>query len=55
MNDNPSQDIEASDDQNFLPRSILIVDDEIANLKLLAELLTQQGYQVRPTESPNWP
>lgn len=52
MNDNPSQDIEASGDQNFLPRSILIVDDEIANLKLLAELLTQQGYQVRPTESP---
>lgn len=52
MNDNPSQDIEASGDQNFLPRSILIVDDEIANLKLLAELLNQQGYQVRPTESP---
>ena len=52
MNDNPSEDIEASDDQNFLPRDILIVDDEVANLRLLAELLSQQGYQVRPTESP---
>ena len=52
MNDNMGADIELSDDQNFLPRNILIVDDEIANLKLLAELLTQQGYQVRPTENP---
>ena len=52
MNDNMGADIELSDDQNFLSRDILIVDDEIANLKLLAELLTQQGYQVRPTENP---
>jgi len=31
---------------------ILIVDDEIANLKLLAELLEQRGYKVRPSEKP---
>lgn len=29
---------------------ILIVDDEIPNLRLLAELLEKEGYQVRPTE-----
>ncbi len=52
MNTNLHEDIEDSDRQNGLSRDILIVDDETANLKLLAELLTQQGYQVRPTESP---
>ncbi len=31
---------------------IIIVDDEIANLKLLAQLLDQQGYKVRPLERP---
>jgi CheY-like chemotaxis protein len=31
---------------------ILIVDDEIPNLKLLTEYLGQAGYQVRPTEKP---
>jgi len=31
---------------------ILIVDDEIANLKLLTSLLEQHGYQVRPAERP---
>jgi len=31
---------------------ILIVDDEIANLKLLTPLLEQHGYQVRPAERP---
>ena len=52
MSDKIHTHIQASDDQNTLSRDILIVDDEIANLKLLAELLTQRGYQVRPTESP---
>lgn len=33
-------------------RDILIVDDEIANLKLLAQLLDQQGYKVRPLDKP---
>ncbi|MGD8988971.1 MAG: PAS domain S-box protein [Syntrophobacterales bacterium] len=31
---------------------ILIVDDEIPNLKLLAEYLGQAGYQARPAERP---
>jgi len=31
---------------------ILIVDDESANLQLLSELLGREGYQVRPTDSP---
>ena len=29
---------------------ILIVDDEIPNLRLLTELLEKEGYQVRPTD-----
>ena len=29
---------------------ILIVDDEIPNLRLLTELLEKEGYQVRPAE-----
>jgi PAS domain S-box-containing protein len=35
-----------------IPVDILIVDDEIANLKLLTEFLGQAGYQVRSTEKP---
>jgi len=35
-----------------LANDILIVDDEIANLKLLAQLLDQEGYKVRPVERP---
>ena len=31
---------------------ILIVDDEIPNLHLLAELLEKEGYRVRPAEMP---
>jgi PAS domain S-box-containing protein len=45
-------DREAPDPKEVLPRDILIVDDEIANLKLLSELLAKQGYKVRPTGSP---
>ena len=35
-----------------ISHDILIVDDEFANLKLLAQLLDQQGYKVRPLERP---
>ena len=52
MNTNLREDKEGFGGQNGLSQDILIVDDEIANLKLLTELLTRQGYQVRPTESP---
>ena len=31
---------------------ILIVDDEMPNLKLLSELLGRAGYQVRPANNP---
>ncbi len=31
---------------------ILIVDDEIPNLKLLSEMLGREGYQVRPANNP---
>jgi PAS domain S-box-containing protein len=34
------------------PGDILIVDDETANLKLLKELLSREGYQVRPADRP---
>ena len=39
-------------ERTILNRDILIVDDEIANLKLLAQLLDQQGYKVRPLNKP---
>ncbi len=35
-----------------IPHDILIVDDEMPNLKLLTELLGREGYQVRPADSP---
>jgi len=40
------------DNKMILSRDILIVDDEIPNLKLLAEYLEQAGYQVRSAEKP---
>ena len=39
-------------DSITLSGHILIVDDEIANLKLLTELLSHEGYQVRPADHP---
>lgn len=38
--------------QGLLSRDILIVDDEVANLKLLSQILSQHDYQVRPAERP---
>ncbi|MEM7346439.1 MAG: response regulator, partial [Chloroflexota bacterium] len=32
-------------------KSILVVDDTPANLRLLAGILTEQGYKVRPAPS----
>ena len=32
--------------------TILVVDDEIASLRLLADILSAEGYRVRPTERP---
>ena len=39
-------------DSNIDMSDIIIVDDESANLQLLSELLGREGYQVRPTDSP---
>ena len=33
------------------PGKILVVDDDLASLKLLTDILTEQGYQVRPADS----
>jgi len=35
-----------------IPGDILIVDDEIPNLELLTQLLSEAGYQVRPANDP---
>ena len=39
-----------SDDRNLttLPEEILVVDDTQTSLRLLTDLLTKQGYRVRP-------
>ena len=38
--------------KNTESNDILIVDDEIPNLKLLSEMLGREGYQVRPANTP---
>ncbi|MCP4348264.1 MAG: response regulator [Desulfobacterales bacterium] len=40
-----------NDQTDFSEESILIVDDMQANLRLLARILTEQGYKVRPVTS----
>ena len=47
----PTNQNSINDDGDILV-DILIVDDEIPNLKLLAEYLGQAGYRVRSTEKP---
>ena len=44
MHENRNKNTESND--------ILIVDDEIPNLKLLSEMLGREGYQVRPANTP---
>jgi DNA-binding NtrC family response regulator len=39
-------------DAGDIPRDILIVDDEMPNLKMLSDLLGKEGYQVRPANNP---
>jgi PAS domain S-box-containing protein len=41
-----------NNDLNNRPYTILIVDDEIAGLRLLTDILSSKGYKVRPTERP---
>ncbi len=48
----PDSNRNAINDKTILSSDILIVDDEIPNLKLLAEFLGQAGYRVRSTEKP---
>ena len=52
MKNEPHRKTTSIKDKKILSRDILIVDDEIPNLKLLTQLLSQQGYQVRPAERP---
>ena len=52
MNSNPDDKKTLRTDNKILSRDILIVDDEVANLKLLTEFLSQNGYKVRPTDRP---
>ena len=52
MNSEPGSKRPLSEDQVILSRDVLIVEDEIPSLRLLADLLTNQGYQVRPAERP---
>ena len=52
MKSEPGKMTTAIKERTILNSDILIVDDEIANLQLLAQLLDQQGYKVRPLERP---
>ncbi len=42
----------ATHNQIPLAADILVVDDTVANLRLLTDILTQAGYRVRPAERP---
>ena len=48
----PNSKMTHRNDTTIISRDILIVDDEISNLKLLSEYLGKAGYQVRPLEKP---
>ena len=39
-------------DSGSQPENIMIVDDHVDNLKVLAAILTERGYSVRPTNAP---
>ncbi len=52
MNSEPDNKKALTNDHMTLSRDILIVDDEVANLKLLKELLSRNGYQVRFSDRP---
>ncbi|MBT8368449.1 MAG: sigma 54-interacting transcriptional regulator, partial [Deltaproteobacteria bacterium] len=52
MNSEPDNKKALTNDHMTLSRDILIVDDEVANLKLLKELLSRKGYQVRFSDRP---
>jgi len=52
MNSEPDNKKALTNDHMNLSRDILIVDDEVANLKLLKELLSRKGYQVRFSDRP---
>jgi DNA-binding response OmpR family regulator len=52
MNSKPGNNMASINEKMILSGDILIVDDEIPNLKLLAEYLGRAGYQVRPAERP---
>jgi hypothetical protein len=54
MNSEPGNKMAHIIDETSLSRDILIVDDEVANLKLLAQINAQAVYQFRPVRvKPN--
>ena len=52
MNPDHDKSMDPSNDMKSHDCDILIVDDEIPNLQLLTQLLSAEGYQVRPAERP---
>ena len=52
MNSEPDNKKGLTNDHMTLSHDILIVDDEVANLKLLKELLSRKGYKVRFSDRP---
>ncbi|MCI5209683.1 MAG: PAS domain S-box protein [Candidatus Electrothrix sp. ATG2] len=52
MSDDMEKDVHEKDKTTRLSGEILVVDDTWENLKLLSELLTSAGYNVRPTGKP---
>ena len=55
MNSEPGNRMASKNDKIILANDILIVDDEIPNLQLLARFLGQAGYKVRPAGRPGTP
>jgi two-component system sensor histidine kinase UhpB len=52
MKSEPDNKMNSKNDEMILSGDILIVDDEVPNLKLLTQLLAPEGYRVRPTKRP---
>ena len=52
MESEPESKMTPLNDKTILSQDILIVVDEISNLKLLTEFLGQEGYHIRSTEKP---
>ena len=52
MKSEPDNKMNAKNDEMVLSGDILVVDDEVPNLKLMTQLLAPEGYRVRPAKRP---